>query len=146
MRPLNILFIDDEKDLGEIVTVLAKKQGLNVDVFSDPRDGLNACLKKSYDCVILDMNMPGMTGDDVIQKMRQNSNLTEVVICSGQEDMLDKKVLGECGAFKRIKKVELFSFLRDIEQYRPFLTKQVILSQEHLEFECLIKNAPIPRD
>jgi len=141
MKPLHILFIDDEKELGDIVTILAKKQNLLIDVFTDPKKGLESSLKKQYDCVILDMNMPGMKGDEVIQKMRQSRVLTEVVICSGQEDMLEKKTLGEHGAFKKIRKLEL-----EIETIRPYLLKPVLLSTECMEFECLIKNAPFPRD
>ena len=90
--------------------------------------------------------MPGMTGDQVIEKMRQARVLTEVVICSGQEDMLEKKALSENGAFKKIRKLELFNFLKEIEKLRPFLVKPVLMSPECVEFECLIKNAPLPRN
>ena len=65
-----ILVIDDEKDLRETVQYLFKSQGFNVVCAGDGLEGLNELKTITPDLIILDMNMPRMSGLEFYTKIK----------------------------------------------------------------------------
>ena len=66
-----ILVIDDEAALGENIQRMLRLPGTTVSVFVDPAVGLAECLANPPDLVLLDMRMPGMSGEEVFARLHE---------------------------------------------------------------------------
>jgi DNA-binding NtrC family response regulator len=66
-----ILVIDDEPALGENIQRMLRSTGVTVTVFVDPAKGLAECLANPPDLVLLDVRMPGMSGEEVFTRLHE---------------------------------------------------------------------------
>ncbi len=66
-----ILVIDDEAALGENIQRMLRLPGVVVSVFEDPVKGLADCLASPPDLVLLDVRMPGMSGEEVFARVHE---------------------------------------------------------------------------
>ncbi|HEV2213670.1 MAG TPA: sigma-54 dependent transcriptional regulator, partial [Terracidiphilus sp.] len=64
-----IVVIDDEPALGENITRMLRMPGVAVSVFTDPAKGLASAVTHAPDLVLLDMRMPGMSGEEVFNRL-----------------------------------------------------------------------------
>jgi two-component system, cell cycle sensor histidine kinase and response regulator CckA len=80
-----ILFVDDEKPLLEIGRELLERLGYRVETRASSIDAVEAFAvnPRKYDLVISDMNMPKMTGDEMIRQMKAVRSDIPVILCSG---------------------------------------------------------------
>jgi len=69
MSEKNILVIDDETEIVKFIEKVLNKNGYQVDSTSDPQDALRKVSENSYDVLITDIKMPGMSGLDIIRKI-----------------------------------------------------------------------------
>jgi response regulator RpfG family c-di-GMP phosphodiesterase len=68
--PARILIVDDETDVRGFCRDLLEAEGLECDEAGDGIEGLAAARAKLYDLVLLDVDMPGMTGYEVLRRLR----------------------------------------------------------------------------
>src|SRR5205814_3308895 len=68
-RVSRILVIDDEAALGENIQRMLRMPGVTVFTFVDPAKGIADALANPPDLVLLDVRMPGMTGEEVFAKL-----------------------------------------------------------------------------
>ena len=66
-----ILVIDDEPALGENIQRMLRSTGVTVTVYVDPAKGLAECLVNPPDLVLLDIRMPGMSGEEVFAQLHE---------------------------------------------------------------------------
>jgi DNA-binding NtrC family response regulator len=66
-----ILVIDDEAALGENIQRMLRLPGTTVSVCVDPVKGLAECLANPPDLVLLDVRMPGMSGEEVFARLHE---------------------------------------------------------------------------
>ena len=66
-----ILVIDDEAALGENIQRMLRLPGTTVSAFVDPAKGLAECLANPPDLVLLDVRMPGMSGEEVFARLHE---------------------------------------------------------------------------
>jgi two-component system response regulator AtoC len=66
-----ILVIDDEAALGENIQRMLRSCGITVCVFTEPARGLAECLANPPDLVLLDMRMPGMSGEELFTRLHE---------------------------------------------------------------------------
>jgi len=66
-----ILVIDDEPALGENIERMLRSTGVIVSVYVDPAKGLAECLVNPPDLVLLDIRMPGMSGEEVFAELHE---------------------------------------------------------------------------
>jgi signal transduction histidine kinase/CheY-like chemotaxis protein/HPt (histidine-containing phosphotransfer) domain-containing protein len=69
---LRILFAEDQEDLRQLTAYLLGQQGHVVVAVADGRKALQAHAKQRFDVLILDEEMPGMTGVEVTRRIREN--------------------------------------------------------------------------
>jgi len=111
---MNILIIDDDADLREILTTKLQKLGFNVVQASDGPSGIKSAEEMSPDMILLDVRMPGMSGVEVLSKMKANPKLaslkvfflTNVGEAQIENTWLDEKFAKEAGALGFIKKTD----------------------------------------
>ena len=83
-RPMRVLFADDEQSLQELMRIELPRLGHEATVCPDGRTALAALERTAYDCVIVDLDMPGVGGLEVIGRVRETSPDTESVIITGK--------------------------------------------------------------
>jgi two-component system nitrogen regulation response regulator GlnG len=70
--PLNrILVADDEESMRWVLSKALKRKGFTVDLAQDGRQALSLIQDNSYDLAILDIKMPGISGLDLLDKIRE---------------------------------------------------------------------------
>lgn len=75
-----ILVIDDEESMCNFMEIMLAKEGYTVDTAISGRDGLSLLHDKDYDLVITDLNMPEMTGIDVLKEVRAFKDDQDLIV------------------------------------------------------------------
>ncbi len=95
--PASILVADDEEKIAAMVGSYLTASGFVVSLAFDGVQALSLFRASSYDCLILDINMPGMDGLDVAREVRKISAVP-IVFLSARSDETDRIVGLELGA------------------------------------------------
>ncbi|MBU8849688.1 MAG: hybrid sensor histidine kinase/response regulator [Desulfobacterales bacterium] len=87
--PVNwkILLIDDEEDIRDIISVTLKDAGYSVICAPDGHTGLMLAAREEPQIVITDIKMPGMSGLEVLEKIKKIKPATEVIVTTGFGDI-----------------------------------------------------------
>ncbi len=81
---MHILFADDEPNLQELMKKSLEKLGHSVVICPDGLTAVAALEKEPFDCLIVDINMPGLTGIEVIERARELRPDVEAVVMTGK--------------------------------------------------------------
>ena len=86
-----LLVVDDEVSVASLLKRLLEKAGYTVDAFVESPMALDAFSSSpaTYDLLITDMTMPQLTGDILIQKIREIRPGFPVILCSGYSEKID---------------------------------------------------------
>ncbi len=87
---MRVLYVEDATFLAEAVKHNLEKQGITVDLSNDGEDGLDKALKNIYDCVILDIMLPKLSGTDILKRMREKEVQTPVIMLSALSEVETK--------------------------------------------------------
>src|SRR6478672_1999664 len=133
---LKILFADDEPSLQELMSLELPRMGHEVTVCPDGTTAVAALERNTYDCLIVDLDMPGIKGIEVLTRAKQLSPDTEAVVLTGKSTMESAVAALRQGAFdyltKPCKLIELQSLLRRVAAKRE-LTNQVRALRRRVE-------------
>jgi two-component system response regulator CpxR len=92
-----LAILDDDIELGELLTAFLTGEGYGVRVFHEPEALLKEDLEASFDLLILDVMLPGMNGFDVLRQVRDRSGLPVIMLTARGEEL--DRILGlELGA------------------------------------------------
>ena len=103
-RSMRILYADDETSIQELMRIELPRLGHEATVCPDGTTALAALERTSYDCVIVDLDMPGVGGLDVIARVRETSPDTETVIITGKSSMESAVAAVRQGVFDYLTK------------------------------------------
>src|SRR5574344_2748918 len=78
-----LLIIDDEKNIREGLAANFEMEGYNVKTAEDGKTGLSLIEKGDIDLVITDLRMPGISGEEVLQKVTTETPGIPVIILTG---------------------------------------------------------------
>jgi two-component system, OmpR family, alkaline phosphatase synthesis response regulator PhoP len=93
-----ILIVDDDTSMRLLLAGYFRRLGYEVEEKESAEDALQPALSGSYDCFIFDVQMPGMSGIELLRKLRERHIHTPTLFLTAQ-DKLDDKVAGfEAGA------------------------------------------------
>lgn len=94
MSSHKILWADDEIDLLKPHIMFLKAKGYDLVTVNNGRDALELAQSESFDLIILDENMPGLTGLETLQRIKQTSPTTPVIMItkSEEENIMDQAV------------------------------------------------------
>ena len=124
---LRILFADDEPSLQELMSLELPRMGHEVTVCPDGLTAVAALARNSYDCMIVDLDMPGLGGIEVITKAADVAPDTEAVVLTGKSSLETAVAALRQGAFdyltKPCKLVELESLLKRVTDKRELTNK-----------------------
>ncbi|MBK5225904.1 MAG: PAS domain S-box protein, partial [Thermoleophilia bacterium] len=102
VRPAKILIIDDEPMIRTLLGDMVQKMGHKIEVAEAGEQGLadfDAAVASGepFDLVLTDLGMPGMSGWEVVEAIKQRSPETPVVLITGWGDQLDSGKMRESG-------------------------------------------------
>jgi two-component system NtrC family response regulator len=117
---LRILFADDEVHLQELIAAELPRMGHQVTVCPDGLTAVAALEKNAYDCLLVDLDMPGLGGIDVIARAREISPSTEAIVLTGKGSTETAIQALRYGAFDYLQKpcklVELRALLQRVSE------------------------------
>ncbi len=87
---MRILYVEDATFLAEAVKHNLEKQGITVDLVDNGEDGLDNALSDIYDCVVLDIMLPKLSGTDILKRMREKNVQTPVLMLSALSEVETK--------------------------------------------------------
>ena len=108
---MRLLVIEDEKKLADFVARGLRAERFAVDVAHDGTSGwemLNAC---QYDLVVLDLMLPGLSGGDLLQRLRRNRRDVSVLVLTARDATAEKVATFEAGADDYLTKPFAFAEL-----------------------------------
>ncbi|OEU69079.1 MAG: two-component system response regulator [Desulfovibrio sp. S3730MH75] len=78
-----VLLVDDEKEFVEGLAERMELRGMNVDTCTNPEKALDMVNGDSYDAIILDLQMPGVDGIEVLKHIKKSNPDMQVILLSG---------------------------------------------------------------
>ncbi len=75
-----IMVVDDERSMREFLEILLRKEGYGVSSFASGEEALESFIKESYDLAIVDLKMPGMSGIELLKKIKKLNPETIVIV------------------------------------------------------------------
>jgi DNA-binding response OmpR family regulator len=78
-----VLLVDDEKSIHSFLKYLLSKRGHEVDGALSGGLALEKLEEKEYDLYLIDLDMPEMSGEELIRKLRNREKTAPVIILSG---------------------------------------------------------------
>jgi DNA-binding response OmpR family regulator len=87
---MRILVVEDEVQLAEAVARGLRREGMAVDVATDGDDGYRKASMTRYDVVVLDRDLPGMSGDEVCRRLSDDESITRVIMLTASGTVEDK--------------------------------------------------------
>ena len=81
---MNLLVVEDDPDFRETCTRWMTRKGHRVEAAANGHEALEVCDRKVFDVAIVDMNMPGLSGLELLERMKSTQIETEVIILTGQ--------------------------------------------------------------
>jgi DNA-binding NtrC family response regulator len=126
-KRLKLLFADDEKSLQELMRLELPRMGHDVTVCPDGTTAVAALERNTYDCILVDLDMPGANGIEVIAKAKELSPDTEAVVLTGKSSLPSAVAALRHGTFdyltKPCKLVEIQSVLARVAERRELSNK-----------------------
>jgi DNA-binding response OmpR family regulator len=105
---MKILLVEDDPKISSFVKIGLESNDCLVDIAYDSTIGEKLALTRKYDVIILDVVIPGISGFDLCKKIRNNNNLTPVIMLTSLDSVEDKLTGFDCGADDYL--VKPFSF------------------------------------
>ena len=87
---MRIMIAEDEEKLAAALVQIFAKNKMTADAFGNGIDALDNALTGIYDVIVLDIMMPGMTGIEVLRKIRAEGMDTPVLMFTAKDEISDK--------------------------------------------------------
>ena len=143
---MHILIIEDEVQLCLSIAEGLRIDRYEADVCFDGEEGYSLCMAENYDLILLDLNLPGMDGLEILRRFREHNASTPVLILSARGQIQDKVEGLDLGANDYLTKPfhfeELEARIRSLTR-RKFVQEDVCLKWEQLTFDTRTREASV---
>ena len=150
----NILVADDEESMRWVLSKALRKKGFNVDLARDGDEALRSIRSGSYDLAILDIKMPGLSGLELLDRVRELKSDLLVVIMTAEASMKNAVEAMKRGAYDYLTKPfdldVIDAIIEKVDRARE-MTSQVTMLKEELKDryqleKTIIGNSPAMRE
>lgn len=93
-----ILLVEDDQDLSDMIAGWLKSERYTVEVAYDGDIAREILKISSFDVVVLDWDLPGCTGIEILREFRENGGSTPVIMLTGKSTITDKETGLDIGA------------------------------------------------
>ena len=126
-KKMKVLFADDEIHLQELIAAELPRMGHTVTVCPDGLTAVAAIEQETFDCIIVDLDMPGLNGIDVIRRTKELAPTTEAIVLTGKGSTDTAISALRLGAFEYLQKpcklVDLKALLQRVAVRRELNNK-----------------------
>jgi two-component system copper resistance phosphate regulon response regulator CusR len=123
---MRILLVEDEKKLADMVARGLKAERLAVDVAHDGETGWQMASSYEYDLAILDLMLPGLSGTEILRRIRRKNSTIPILILTARDATDDKVQNFEAGA-------------------DDYLTKPFAFAELLVRVKALLRRGPVNR-
>lgn len=124
-----VLIIEDELSTARPVQEALKINGIDAEIAQNGLQGLEMLKQDNYDLVLLDLKMPGLSGEEVLKEIRKADPFIDVVIYTNYSEFSDLKKLTNIGIDGYINKgatADLKELVDTIKQKLAPLDSEII--------------------
>ena len=135
---VQLLWVDDEAELLKAHIIFLEKKGYAVTTVSNGTDAIDLCQERSFDLVLLDEQMPGLSGLETLQRIKQITPSTPVVmVTKSEEENIMEQAIGQKIADYLIKPVNPNQILLVLKKniHRREIETEVTQSQYQQQFQ-----------
>lgn len=100
MNEFSVYVVEDEADIAEIIQDNLKREGYKITVFNNGAKAYDAITTNIPDLIILDLNLPGMSGIEVCKYLRKNETTEDIpiIMLTARSEEIDKIIGFDVGA------------------------------------------------
>lgn len=146
---MRILVVEDEIDLKEAIAEGLRIDGYAVDTCGDGNEAYELLYVQNYDLVILDLNLPGMDGLEILDKIREEKPELKILILSARGTVSDKVKGLDLGANDYLTKPfdfeELEARIRGLIR-RKFVQESSLLQYGKIQVDLSVRTAQVNGD
>ena len=125
---MRVLVVEDEPKIAAFLKRGLSESGFIVDTCGDGCEGLALALAQDYDCLVLDIMLPGCNGWEVLRELRREGRKTPVLYLTARDEVADRVHGLELGADDYL--VKPFAFSELLARVRSLLRRPPALAPE----------------
>ncbi len=137
---MRILIVEDEEKIANSLKLGLTQESYAVDVKNDGQEGYEMASYEPYDLIILDLMLPSMDGFEICRKLREEKNVTPILMLTARGEIEDKVKGLDIGADDYLQKPfafnELLARIRALAR-RPRKTTGLTLAVEDLTLDTV---------
>ena len=127
---MRLLLAEDEKKLADVIARGLRAEGYAVDVVHDGQTAWESTEGFDYDILILDLMLPGLSGTEILKRVRRKNQVVPVLVLTARDAMVDKTQCFEAGADDYLTKpfafAELLLRIKALMRRGPMIRSNVI--------------------
>ncbi len=123
---MRLLVVEDEKKVAEFVARGLRAEGFAVDIAQEGATGWEMVSAYNYDLLILDLMLPGLTGTEILRRLRRRNEAVPVLVLTARDATSEKVQNFEAGA-------------------DDYLTKPFAFAELLVRVKALLRRGPISR-
>lgn len=143
---MRLLVIEDEDSLRESLAKGLRIKGFSVDRAEDGEDGLQKALDESYDLIVFDLNLPKLSGFEVLDNLMTEKPTSKVLILSANSEIESKLKGFNLGANDYMIKPFHFDELEiriRLLLHREFIQKSTVLTLDKIKFDTMSRTVSL---
>lgn len=95
---MDLLLVEDDELLGDGIQSVLQRRGLGIDWVRDGISAIQSLKSYRYDLLLLDLNIPWISGLEVLTKLREEGNRIPVLVLTARAEVVDRVAALDCGA------------------------------------------------
>lgn len=99
-----VAIVDDEEGIRKALSRLLRASGLEAESYANGQEFLDAAARHRPDCVVLDLHMPGMSGLQVLRKLKAAGQRLSVVVITAHDEPETRERCIDAGACAYLRK------------------------------------------